>query len=62
MLKLEAPRQHTYARFVALFTTTLTGCGAGNGFLAQAPQSYALTITATSSAVQHATTVLLNEE
>jgi hypothetical protein len=41
-------------------TTLLSGCG-GGGF-AQSPKSYPLTITATSGALQHTTSVTLNEQ
>lgn len=37
-----------------------TGCGAGNGFLAHAPHDYAVTVTATSGALAHTSTVTLN--
>jgi hypothetical protein len=42
-------------------TTGLTGCGYnGNGFFGQAPQSYNITITATSGTIQHSVNVTLN--
>jgi Big-like domain-containing protein len=41
-------------------TTLLSGCG-GGGF-AQSPKSYPLTITATSGALQHTTSITLNEQ
>jgi hypothetical protein len=37
----------------------LTGCGSRNGFFAQAPQSYNVTITATSGGLQHSASVTL---
>lgn len=40
--------------------TGLTGCGSGNGFLELQPQSYSISVTATSGSVQHAQTVVLN--
>jgi hypothetical protein len=42
-------------------TVGLTGCGYnGNGFFGQAPQSYNITITATSGTIQHSVNVTLN--
>ena len=42
-------------------TTSLTGCGYnGNGFFGQAPQTYNITITATSGTIQHSVNVTLN--
>jgi hypothetical protein len=42
-------------------TAGLTGCGYnGNGFFGQAPQSYTITITATSGTIQHSVNVTLN--
>jgi hypothetical protein len=42
-------------------TAGLTGCGYnGNGFFGQAPQSYNITITATSGTIQHSVNVTLN--
>jgi Bacterial Ig-like domain (group 3)/MBG domain (YGX type) len=42
-------------------TTGLTGCGYnGNGFFGQAPQTYNITITATSGTIQHSVNVMLN--
>ncbi|MEZ2346445.1 Ig-like domain repeat protein [Terriglobus sp. RCC_193] len=38
----------------------LSGCGSGNGFLAQQPQDYTITVTATSGGAQHVSTVILN--
>jgi hypothetical protein len=64
--KLPADRRRL---FMALFllgalaaTTGLAGCGSanGNGFFGQAPQSYTITITATSGSVQHSVAVQLN--
>ena len=47
-------------------TTGLTGCGIagvkGNGFFGQAPQTYNITITATSGTIQHSVNVTLNVE
>jgi hypothetical protein len=47
-------------------TTGLTGCGItdvkGNGFFGQAPQTYHITITATSGTIQHSVNVTLNVE
>jgi hypothetical protein len=37
----------------------LTGCGAGNGFLAQAEKSYTVTVTASTAAVSRSTTMQL---
>jgi hypothetical protein len=39
---------------------TLSGCGANNGYFAQAPQSYTVTLTATAGSVQHTSTITLN--
>ncbi len=42
-------------------TAGLTGCGYnGNGFFGQAPQTYHITITATSGTIQHSVNVTLN--
>jgi hypothetical protein len=47
-------------------TTGLTGCGItgvkGNGFFGQAPQTYNITITATSGTIRHSVNVTLNVE
>ena len=40
----------------------LSGCGSNSGFFAQPPQSYNITITATSGNLQHTATVALNLE
>jgi hypothetical protein len=40
----------------------LSGCGSNSGFFAQPPQSYNITITATSGNLQHTATVALNVE
>jgi Bacterial Ig-like domain (group 3)/MBG domain (YGX type)/NHL repeat len=40
----------------------LSGCGSGNGFFAQAPQSHDLTITVTTGALAHSTHIRLNVE
>jgi hypothetical protein len=40
----------------------LNGCNRGNGFFAQAPQSYNLTITVTTGALAHSTNISLNVE
>jgi len=44
----------------AAMTLSLNGCGAPNGFFAQAPQNYSITITATSGSLQRSTGVTLN--
>jgi YVTN family beta-propeller protein len=44
---------------MAGLTATLTGCGSTNGFLLQSPQTYTLTIAATSGTLQHSQTVTL---
>jgi hypothetical protein len=38
----------------------ITGCGSGNGFLAQGARDYAVTITASSGTISHSSTVNLN--
>ena len=43
-------------------TTGLTGCGSGNGFFGHAPQTYNITITATSGTIRHSVNVTLNVE
>lgn len=51
--------------FLVLMTAGMagmTGCGTGNGYLGQGNQSYTVTLTATSGAVQHSATVTLNVE
>ena len=58
-------RKYIFALIVLLggvaATTGLTGCGYnGNGFFGQAPQTYNITITATSGTIQHSVNVTLN--
>jgi hypothetical protein len=43
-------------------TGIMTGCGSGNGVFVQRPQSYTVTITATSGGVQHSNTITLRIE
>ena len=43
----------------AVATAGLTGCGSGNGFFGHAPQTYNITITATSGAIQHSVNTTL---
>jgi sugar lactone lactonase YvrE len=40
-------------------TAVMSGCASNNGFMLQSPQTYTLTVTATSGAVQHSQTVTL---
>jgi large repetitive protein len=44
----------------ALSATVLSGCGSANGFFAQAPRNYNLTITATAGTIQQTGQVTLN--
>jgi hypothetical protein len=44
----------------AVVTTGLTGCGSHNGFFGHAPQTYNITITATSGNLQHSVNATLN--
>ena len=44
---------------MAGMTATLTGCGSQNSLPAQSPQTYTLTVIATSGTVQHSQTVTL---
>ena len=61
-------RRRIPARLLTLFVFAgslatlagLTGCATGNGFNAQAPANYAVTVTATAGAVQHTSTITLN--
>jgi len=51
------------AAFLVLSGTVLLGlggCGSGNGFLAQQPKDYLVTVTATSGTMVHTSTVTLN--
>jgi hypothetical protein len=41
-------------------TLVISGCGGNNGYFAQAPQNYTVTITATAGNLVHTTTVTLN--
>jgi hypothetical protein len=44
---------------MAGLTATLSGCGSTNSFMLQSPQTYTLTVTATSGTLQHSQTVIL---
>jgi YVTN family beta-propeller protein len=44
---------------MAGLTATLTGCGSTNGFMLQSPQTYTLTVTATSETLAHSQTITL---
>ncbi|MHB1021315.1 MAG: beta strand repeat-containing protein [Acidobacteriaceae bacterium] len=60
----QMPRMLTVIVFMALSlgaVVGLSGCGAG-GFFNQKPQTYAVTVTATSGALQHSTNVTLTVE
>jgi len=61
----KSSRRYFYLLIVLLggvaATTGLTGCGYnGNGFFGEAPQTYNITITATSGTIQHSVHVKLN--
>lgn len=43
-------------------TAAMDGCGTHNGLPLQSPQTYALTVTATSGTLQHSQTVTLIEQ
>ena len=68
--RLRAASRYVFMMLVFLggivATTGLTGCGVtgtrGNGFFGQAPQTYNITITATSGTIQHSVNVTLNVE
>jgi hypothetical protein len=48
------------ALLLAGMTAAMSGCGSSNGFLLQSPQTYTLTVSATSGTLVHSQTVTLN--
>jgi hypothetical protein len=69
LIRLRRQRKVPGARFLVLLLITvatlvvcvgLSGCGSGNGFFGVAPKNYTITVTASSSSIQHAASVTLN--
>jgi hypothetical protein len=61
-LRRAGKRMARMSSLLLILIAGLSGCNRGNGFLAQAPQSYDLTITVTTGGLAHSTHISLNVE